>query len=694
MSPQTRFRALATKVKTLIASAGLVLAALFLPTASLHAQVITPDDPGAADLRFTINSSTGVKPISPFIYGVNFYGSSGFNNPVTLDRLGGNRWTGYNWETNYSNAGADYYHHNDNYLVGGASNTPPGQAVLPTLNAAAAGNRALVVTVPMAGYVSADANGTVDETQVAPSSRWREVRANKSSVYPGEPLSLAPNETDNYVFTDEFANWVETTRNPDQQVFYCLDNEPGIWGAPIPPGWQSGNPGTGQQPTSRIATHPLIHPFKATFTEMRDKTIAHAGAIKDVNPDALVFGGVGYGWNDFTSLQDAPGAVQSPSHPGGDQPGEMHFNEYLLQQVAAAEAAQGRTLMDVLDLHWYPEARSGPNWDQGVRISDENSTNPSAAIVEARVQAPRSLWDPTYTGEKSWITQWSTQGPIALLPRAQRDINDFKPGTKLAITEYNYGGGLDISGGVAQADVLGIFGKQGVFAAALWPLTSGANSRFTAGGFKMYLDYDGSAGAGKFGDTAIDAATSNISQSAVYASVDSTDPHRMVLVAINRSTTAKDVGLAVTADRRFDIAEVYQLTDASANPVRVADITIDLVNAFHYTMPQLSVSTLVLRTLADGDFDGNGLVNAADLAVWQTNAGQEAGAHFTDGDNDRDGDVDGDDYLGWQRGLALSGSTTNSIPAPEPSALALAVVAACTATFFSKHAAGRARRKP
>ena len=39
---------------------------------------------------------------------------------------------------------------------------------------------------------------------------------------------------------------------------------------------------------------------------MRDKSIAHATAIKDVNPNALVFGGVGYGWNEFTSMQDAP----------------------------------------------------------------------------------------------------------------------------------------------------------------------------------------------------------------------------------------------------------------------------------------------------------------------------------------------------------------------------------------------------
>ena len=37
------------------------------------------------------------------------------------------------------------------------------------------------------------------------------------------------------------------------------------------------------------------------------------------------------------------------------------------------------------------------------------------------------------------------------------------PGTKLSISEYNYGAGGDISGGIAQADVLGVFGREGLF---------------------------------------------------------------------------------------------------------------------------------------------------------------------------------------------------------------------------------------
>ena len=623
-------------------------------------RAITPGDPGVGDVSFAIDAGQNSRAISPYIYGMNFFAGSSLTNPVTLDRLGGNRWTGYNWETNASNAGRDYYHHSDYYLGSG----PPGNAVLGSLNAAAANDRGLVVTVPMAGYVAADANGTVDETEVAPSSRWHEVVAKKSAIYPGSSLSLSPNLADDYVFTDEFVNWVEQTKQSDQQVFYSLDNEPALWGETLPPGWQSGIEGV-QSPSPEGRTHPLIHPYAPTFAEMRDKTIAHASAIKDVNPDALVFGGVGYGYAEVTSLQGASDFTTSPSHPGGDEPGELHYYEWLLNEVAAEEATQGRTLMDVLDLHWYPEARGG-----GVRISDDNSTNPSQAVIDARVQAPRSLWDPTYT-ETSWITDCCSGGPIKLLKHVQRDIDDFKPGTKIAVTEYNYGGTNHISGGIAQADVLGIFGRDNVFAATFWSLYGDSQSQFASGAFKMYLDYDGAGG--QFGDTSVDAETDDIATSAVYASVDSTDPNRMVVVAINRTGSAQDAAIQLAYDRIFDHAEVYQLTSASPNPVHGADVELDLVNALQYSMPAYSVTTLVF--IADGlpgDYNHNGKVDAADYTVWRESFGAE-GDQAADGNEDNM--VNEDDFLVWRENFgrteSMGGGAGAVAAVPEPASLAL-----------------------
>ena len=131
--------------------------------------------------------------------------------------------------------------------------------------------------------------------------------------------------------------------------------------------------------------------------------------------------------------------------------------------------------------------------------------NTDAGVVAARKQAPRSLWDPTYT-ETSWITGCCSGGPIRLLPRLKDKIDANYPGTRLAITEYNYGAGNHISGAIAQADVLGIFGREGLFAANLWRLA--ANNSFIYGAFEVFRNYDGANGS--FGDTSIRATSSDV----------------------------------------------------------------------------------------------------------------------------------------------------------------------------------------
>jgi cellulose 1,4-beta-cellobiosidase len=56
----------------------------------------TPTGP-AANVTITIDP-TQAKPISPWIYGINFYsGITGAPPQLTFDRAGGNRWTAYNW---------------------------------------------------------------------------------------------------------------------------------------------------------------------------------------------------------------------------------------------------------------------------------------------------------------------------------------------------------------------------------------------------------------------------------------------------------------------------------------------------------------------------------------------------------------------------------------------------------------------
>jgi len=268
-------------------------------------------------------------------------------------------------------------------------------------------------------------------------------------------------------------------------------------------------------------------------------------------------------------LQDAPDA------------GGRDFLDFYLDAMRDAEGRARRRLVDVLDLHWYPEARGG-----GVRITEANNT---AAVAEARVQAPRSLWDPSYS-ENSWISIDARVGAIRLLPRMREKIAAHYPGTLLAVTEYNYGGGDHVSGGVAQADVLGIFGREDVFAATLWDLSGGTG--YVDGAFALYCNYDGAGG--RFGDTSVGAATSNHETTSVYASVDEGRDDRMVLLAVNKSTGPTTAEILVTHPLDFARAQTWQIGASSATPARGPDLAPTARNAFRLEMPASSATTVVL----------------------------------------------------------------------------------------------------
>jgi O-glycosyl hydrolase len=192
--------------------------------------------------------------------------------------------------------------------------------------------------------------------------------------------------------------------------------------------------------------------------------------------------------------------------------------------------------------------------------------------------------------ESSWITQCCSGGAIRLIPRLKDKITAHYPGTLLAVTEYNYGAGGHISGGIAQADVLAIFGREGVFAANMWPLSG--NNDFIHGAFEMFRNYDGANGS--FGDTSIRATNTDVASASVYASVNAGDANRMVVVVINKLDSVQTAGITVVHSTQFHTAQVYELTSASSQPQRRTDISIAGGNAFQYSMPANSVTTLVL----------------------------------------------------------------------------------------------------
>ncbi len=217
------------------------------------------------------------------------------------------------------------------------------------------------------------------------------------------------------------------------------------------------------------------------------------------------------------------------------------------------------------------------------------TTDTSPGLADARMQAPRSLWDPSYS-EQSWIAD--NNGPIRLIPWLKTKITTNYPNTKLAISEWSYGGESSISGAIAVADALGIFGREQVGLAAIQPIAD--DESFALGGFAAFRNYDGAGAA--FGDTSVRAVSSDVSRVSIYASTDSTVVDRVVVVAINRSTSDVQVGLAVDASVAFSSANVFLITSAAATPQPAAALTASSGNNFTTTLPAYSVSVIVPKT--------------------------------------------------------------------------------------------------
>ena len=340
-------------------------------TTSLPANISAAD---GYPVNVTVDANGTKTPISPYIYGVN---DGGYLDDATFTavRQGGNRYSGYNWENNYSNAGSDWQHSSDTHLITGfdetLAKTPGARPIHLSADAAANGVNYKVATIQTAGYVAADANGTVSEEEAAPSARWKEVKAIKGSSF-----SMTPDTTDNYVYMDEYVNYLvntlgDATTSSGIQA-YDLDNEPGLWNA----------------------THSRLHPEQHTCEEMVSKSIEFASAVKSVDPNAEVFGLALYGVGTYTSLKNAPDWTSTYSSQYN------WFISYYLDQMAKAEKTAGKRLIDVIDLHYYSDAKG----DNDCRVTN-CMDNSHASCIETRMQAVRTLYDETYI-ENSWIGQW------------------------------------------------------------------------------------------------------------------------------------------------------------------------------------------------------------------------------------------------------------------------------------------------
>jgi hypothetical protein len=199
-----------------------------------------------------------------------------------------------------------------------------------------------------------------------------------------------------------------------------------------------------------------------------------------------------------------------------------------------------------------------------------------------RNRSTRSLWDTNYVDE-SWINSI-----VKLIPRMKSWVAAYYPGTKIGVTEYNWGAESHINGATAQADIYGIFGREGLDLATRW--TTPTNTSPTYKAMKMYRNYEGNKSG--FGNTSVSASGPNPDLVSTFAAVRSSDG-ALTVMAINKQLLASSPAtVGFTNFLPNGTAQVWQLT--SANSItRLSDLAFT-GNSFTNNLPPQSITLFVV----------------------------------------------------------------------------------------------------
>lgn len=488
-------------------------------------------------VAITVNAQANRKAISPMIYGVAFATSTQLADlNFTMNRSGGNNETCYNWQINAHNLDADYYF--ESYPD--ATATPPGATADAFVANSKAGGASPLITIPMIGWSPRlGANRSIlysySVSEYGPQTStdpYLPNAGNGISVTNDTPITWNnPNEAyfpTNANFQQGYVQHLMNQWGPSTNGgvgYYIMDNEHSLWSS----------------------THQDIHPVGPKMQEIWSDMLTYASMVKSNDPNALVLGPEEWGWPGYLySGYDQQWSGQHGDYNPADYPdrtanGGWDYIPWLLNQFYQTSLTNHVRLLDFLTVHCYPQEGS------------VSSSAVDAATELLRNQSTRVFWDTNYV-DPSWI-----DSIIMLVPRLKNWVATYYPGTRIGVTEYNWGAEPYINGATAQADILGIFGNQGLDLATRW--TTPASNTPTYLAMKMYRNYDGSKSA--FGDTSIQTVVPNPDDLSAFGAVRTNDGS-MTLMVINKDIyNATPVIASITNFNSAGTVQRWQLTATS-----------------------------------------------------------------------------------------------------------------------------------
>ncbi|NMO22685.1 glycosyl hydrolase [Pyxidicoccus fallax] len=429
--------------------------------------------------------------ISPLIYGIALDGNRDkldthqYRLGATTRRWGGNPASRYNWKLGGTwNSANDWYYRNvdigvsyEDFLESNRKHGMQSALTLPMLGWVAKDKTSAGFPVSQFGAQQSEDNG-------AGNGKSRD----GTLLKPGSPTLTSVEAPPEFI-----AEWVKTIREKDKArgsrsvQMYILDNEPMLWNS----------------------THRDVHPEPLTYDALLKRTIDYGTAVRKADPEAVIAGPAEWGWTNYywSAADVAKGRLQHADRRAHDN---LPLIVWYLRQLREHEKKTGVRILDVVDLHFYPQSDVG--------VGTEGATDPETNA--RRIRSVRGLWDPTYKDE-SWIDE-----PVRLIPRMKEWIAENYPGRAISIGEYNFGAFRHMSGGLAQAEALGRFAQENILSAFFWQYPTDGSPAYWA--FRAYRDFDGKGG--RFQDNWVPAKAPE--GTSLFASRDDSGK-KLVAIALN-----------------------------------------------------------------------------------------------------------------------------------------------------------------
>ena len=570
---------------------------LFRPILVLSLSAVLAYSQSAAP-SLSADAAANRHAINPDIYGIVNYGlDPTFAQQIRLPntRWGGDGTTRYNWQVDSSNAGFDWY-----FMSGsGSSNPTPSAGPDAMIKSFQPAGTHPLITIPIIPYINKSAATACS----FPVSVYGPQQSTNPYVHPngdscGNSLTSSGAQlVDKNIYANNLNNspqlqqgWIDHfmldfgAAAKGGVTYYQLDNEPGGWGN----------------------THRDVEPNGANYDTIFSLGSEYAAMIKATDPTASVMGP-----SDFTLGGWIGTSADMQEHKN------LYAGQWYLEQMQAYQSQHGTRILDYFDEHVYGGSTTDSNYE---------------------LQSTRSLWDPTYNSG-TWVEQWYF-GNMQLIPRFKGWINQYYPGTKLAFSEYSWGEHNTLTGALAEADILGIFGREQVDFANMWDPPQPTDP--TAYTFRLFRNYDGKGGM--FGDVSVSAQSTDQTQLAIYGAQRSADG-ALTFVVINKTSNALTSSLNLANFNALGSAQFFTYSNANLQTI-VAEPNLTVTNAsLTATFPAQSASVVVIPQ-SKAPLPRSG---------WTVSASSTAGGNFNSWSQQAASAIDGNLNSRWSTGHSQSG---------------------------------------